>query len=332
MRRIGTLPDSTLARRFCDYLVTLSIDSFTDAESETGQTPWNVWIRDEKDVDRAREELGAFEKSPDDQRYQVEGEASRLRNERIASEQRRIKQQKKLVKSMPVSRGGGFGPLSGSSVRQQSIPVTIGIIAISIIASFATNFGRPHSPGRETTVEQKIYYGLSFVDRREYIATDDPYHDLRRGEVWRIFTPMFMHGDAMHLAFNMLWVFFLGSAIERLHGSLFFLLLALGTHAVGAAVVLLTTGMDFLPETLQGSPFSIGASGAVYGLFGYLWIRPLVDPDYPIRLVPMNVVLMLGWLVLCMTPWIENVANGAHLGGLAAGMLVAVIWRRHGNG
>jgi GlpG protein len=44
-------------------------------------------------------------------------------------------------------------------------------------------------------------------------------------------------------------------------------------------------------------------------------------------MVPMNVVLMLGWLVACMTPLIPNVANGAHLGGLFAGMLAALIGR-----
>jgi GlpG protein len=38
----------------------------------------------------------------------------------------------------------------------------------------------------------------------------------------------------------------------------------------------------------------------------------------------MNVVLMLGWLIVCMTPMVENVANGAHLGGLVSGILVAI--------
>jgi GlpG protein len=53
----------------------------------------------------------------------------------------------------------------------------------------------------------------------------------------------------------------------------------------------------------------------------------MVDPSYPIHMVPMNVVLMLGWLVACMTPLIPNVANGAHLGGLLAGMLAALVGR-----
>ena len=49
--------------------------------------------------------------------------------------------------------------------------------------------------------------------------------------------------------------------------------------------------------------------------------------SYPIPMVPTNVVLMLGWLVVCMTGAFGPIANGAHLGGLIGGMLAAVIAR-----
>lgn len=136
---------------------------------------------------------------------------------------------------------------------------------------------------------------------------------------------MFLHGDEFHVAFNMLWIFFLGSVIERLHGSLFFTLLLLVTQFAGMMLQVSLPPLDWLPVSMHGTPFAIGASGAVYGLFGYLWIRPTLDLTYPISLDPINVVLMLGWLVVCMTPYIPNVANGAHLGGLIAGVIAAVI-------
>ncbi|MCG8651083.1 MAG: rhomboid family intramembrane serine protease [Pirellulales bacterium] len=331
MRRIGSLPDGSLARRFCDYLVTLSIDSTTEVDDDGSEQVWNIWIRDERDVEKARAEFRSFEAAPDEPRYQVQNEASRIRNEHVAEQQRRLKQQRKLTQSMP-RQSGGIGPLSGAAVKQQSIPITMGIIILSVIASFATNFSRPRNRGAGETLEMKAYFLLSFTDRRDFLKSGDPYESVKKGQLWRIFTPMLIHGSPMHLVFNMLWVFFLGSAIERLHGSVFFTLLALGTHAVGTGVELMTFGMDFLPEAFQGSPFAIGASGAVYGLFGYLWIRPAVDPAYPIRLVPLNIVLMLGWLFLCMTPLIEDIANGAHVGGLAAGMTVAMLGTRQGHG
>jgi len=329
MRRIGTLTDSSLARRFCDYLVTLSIDATTDSDSEPGNDQpgaiWNIWIRNETDVDKAKQEFVAFAESPDSDRYQVEEEVSRIRNDRISEHQRRVTQQRDMVRSMPSDHGG---PLAGAAVRQQSIPVTIGIIVIAVVASFTSEFGgRPGARITETpTFAQKTYLGLSFVDLRDYVkSNDDPFASIRKGEVWRFVTPMFLHGDTFHLAFNMLWIFFLGSAIERLHGSLFFLLLTLSTQIAGMMLQVMLPEADFMPEALRGSPFAIGASGAVYGLFGYLWIRPMIDPSYPIHMVPMNVVLMLGWLVACMTPLIPNVANGAHLGGLLAGMLAALV-------
>ena len=56
-----------------------------------------------------------------------------------------------------------------------------------------------------------------------------------------------------------------------------------------------------------------------------MWIRPWLDPDYPIELDATQFTIMMGGLIICMTPLVPNVANGAHLGGLAAGMLIAAI-------
>ncbi len=322
MRRIGTLTDSSLARRFCDYLFTLSIDATTDAESDQPDASWNIWIRNESDVDKARKELAKFEESPDSGRFQVDEEVARARDEQIAEQRKRVERHREKMGSSASERGA-----VGSSVKQQSIPVTIGIIVVSVIVSFTSHFGSPRGsrvPGK-TTLEERTYYGLSFVDRREYEQTGDPFASIRSGQWWRVVTPMFLHGDEFHLAFNMLWIFFLGSAIERLHGSLFLFFLTIGTQIAGMMLQVSLPTADFLPEALHGSPFAIGASGAVYGLFGFLWVRPMVQPRYPIHLVPMNVVLMLGWLVACMTPLIPNVANGAHLGGLIAGVLAALI-------
>jgi GlpG protein len=332
MRRIGTLKNETFAQRFSDYLLTLSIESNVDPESNEAEAAWNIWIRDERHVDQAREEFAAFEKSPEDSKYAVTDHASRIRDKKIAEHQARLKQQRELVRSMPNDRGaaGGFGPMLGATGRQQRIPITIALILISIVASLSSNFAKPRSsrdPGR-ITLEERTYLGLSFVDRNEYYENNqDSFASIRKGEVWRFVTPMLLHGDPFHLAFNMMIVFFLGSVIERLHGSMFLLMLLVGTHVAGMLLQVALPTEDFIPETLRGTPFAVGASGAVYGLFGFLWARPAAEPSYPIRLAPINVVLMFGWLFACMTPLIQGVANGAHLGGLFAGVFVAFVWR-----
>lgn len=222
---------------------------------------------------------------------------------------------------------GSLGPRLLVPTRQENIPVTIAIIVIAVIASLTSNFSQPRGsrvPGKDT-LEEKTYYGLSFVDRREYDKNEDPFASIRRGQVWRVITPLFLHGSIFHLLFNMLWVFYFGSVIERLHGSLFFLLLVLGSQVAGMALQVLLPTAEFLPESLRGSPFAVGASGAVYGLFGFLWVQPALDRGYPIHLGTSQIMLMLGWLVICMTPLVPRVANGAHLGGLFAGVLVAAL-------
>ena len=301
------------------------IDSLIDREDSDSDPSWEIWIRSEEEVDRAKEEWQAFLKSPDDPRYQVEEQAENLRNQQIEEHRRqeeRIAKQERLAEQRV---GGPLGPGAAGN-RQDRIPVTITIIAISILASLTSNFGNPRGSRAPdvVTLEQKTYDALSFVKPSDYVIGGDAFASIKNGQVWRFITPMFLHGDAMHLAFNMLWLFVLGSAIERLHGSLFLLILVFTTQMAGMLLQVMLPDATFLPETLRGSPFAIGASGAVYGLFGFLWIRPFFEKGYPIHLVPMNVALMLGWLVFCMTPMVKDVANGAHLGGLASGILMAI--------
>lgn len=331
MRRIGTFQDGSAARRFRDYLLTLDIDSEVDGgDGETG-VPWDIWIRNEEDVDRAKKEWSKFQQAPDASQYDVEPEAANIRDRRVAQHQGRIEKHRSPADSASKARraplGTPLGTPNRSRPRQQNIPVTIAIIAISVVASLTSHFGDPRGirGSSKSTLEQTTFNVMSFVDRSDYAASGDAFASIKEGQWWRFITPMFLHGDPFHLAFNMLWIALLGSAIERLDGSFFLLGMVLITQTAGMMLQVMLPDTGFLPESLRGSPFAIGASGAVYGLFGFLWIRPYIDPGYPIHMVPANVVLMLGWLVFCLTPMAGNVANGAHIGGLLSGMLLSVV-------
>ncbi len=334
MRRIGTLENSELAQRFCDYLVTQSISAICDSESDQADSEWNVWVHDERQIDEAKRELANFRGDPEGTRYQVKREATRIRQEQIAAE---LAAQKRAAESARVANVSktALGEPIRAPLKQSGIPVTIAVIILSIIASLTTHFGQPRGsrvPGK-ITLEEKAYKTLSFVDRKEFDKSGkDPFASVETGQVWRFVTPMFLHGDEFHLLFNMVWIYFLGSVIEKLQGSAFLAVLLVTTQIAGMLLQVMLpdtavlqpifqgTPFEFLAKTMSGSPFAIGASGAVYGLFGFLWIRPKVDPGYPIHLVQTNIVLMLGWLVICITPLIGDVANGAHIGGLLAGM------------
>ncbi|MDG2224247.1 MAG: rhomboid family intramembrane serine protease [Rubripirellula sp.] len=331
MRRIGTLPDESSAKKLSDFLVTQSIVTTINHDESDGS--WSIWVRDEQQVEAAKREFASFQQDQNAPRYEVTEKAKQIRDERETEEKKRQKEREKAIRSMPVQQQmldrPGLEPLAGIRLKRRGIPATITLIVIAIIVSLTSHFGSPRPKADGTlSLEQQTYLLLSFVDRRDWSPEkQDPYASVRKGEWWRLITPMFMHGDEFHLAFNMLWLFFLGSVIERLHGSLFFLLLIFVTGIAGTLLQVSLPTSDWMPQALQGSPFVIGASGAVYGLFGFLWIRPAVDPTYPVHLVPMNVILMLVWLVACMTPLVPNVANGAHLGGLMGGIFFALAGR-----
>ena len=340
MRRIGTLENIEQAKRFSDYLLTQSIECRVDVDDVHGDADGDgkatgkggvaavscdLWVRDERAVQRAKQELQSFVVSPDDPKYDVGGKAHQIRKQ-TAEEHKRKKKFQQTVNHRP--QGGGM--LMGLPLRQQSIPVVIGIIVVSVIASFATGFGHPKQsrvPGQVSS-EEAVFYALSFVDYRDYLASgSDPFASIKKGEVWRLVTPDFLHGSTFHLAFNMIALFFLGSAIERLQGSWFMAALFFASGIFGGLVQVWLPPADQLPSALQGlagTPFSIGASGAVYGLFGYLWIRPMLSPMYPVRMLPNNVAIMLGFLVFCIF-FVSNIANGAHIGGLIAGVVFAVV-------
>lgn len=328
MRRIGTLASETLAIRFCDYLHTQSIDAKASSQDESAPpatTAYDIWIRQEQDVERARDLFARFKVTPNASEYDVSAEAERLRRRRSAEIAKKIAEQKKS--QMRVRRvtgstpGGSFGGLGGAGQTPASIPVTIAIIVLATIIGFATNFSRVHRSANpaEADSAERLFEALSVVNYTTFVKTGgDAWASITSGEVWRLFTPMLLHGSMIHLAFNMINLYIIGGVVERIHGSLFYLLLLLFCQAVA------TTTQIALPDWMEG-PLAIGASGAVFGVFGFVWIRPKIQANYPVEIPSFSVKLMLGFLVLCFTPILPNIANGAHVGGLIAGILVAAI-------
>lgn len=329
MRRIGTLTDPNRASQFRDYLLTESIDCVVDVSSSADGSSQrcDLWIKDETHVNFAREEFMTFQDAPDDAKFKVTADADRIRKEKVAEEKRRQSLQKKVNASSPSGTTVRGISLPGVRMRQQSIPVVIAVIALSIFFGLTTDFAqfRQSDYLREPSTALVVYEKMKLSNWMELWETQDPFVSVKRGEPWRLLTPMILHGSAFHLAFNMLALFFLGSVLEKLQGSLFLAGLLVFTHLVGIVFQVYLPPPSALPDWLSGIAGSynpIGASGAVYGLFGYLWIRPIVSDDFPIQIPPSNIKLMLAWIPLCIF-FIDGVANGSHIGGLIGGMIVA---------
>jgi rhomboid protease GluP len=138
------------------------------------------------------------------------------------------------------------------------------------------------------------------------------------GDWWRLITATFLHGSLLHLGFNMLALWILGTQIESYLGSKNFLLLYF-VSAIGGSLA----SFYFSPP----ATFSIGASGAIFGLMGaFIVIGKKLRADVSQIMILLLINVVLGFTV-------SGIDWRAHLGGLVAGavftkVLLSATWSR----
>ncbi len=136
------------------------------------------------------------------------------------------------------------------------------------------------------------------------------------GEYWRLWTVTLLHGNELHLFFNMYALYLSGRIVERWYGSLNFLVFYLACAAAGSIG-------SFV---LGGDVPSVGASGAVFGLFGLLLAAGRIH--HPVDKQSRSIVSQLGMLIVINLLFgfaVPGIDNAAHLGGLAAGLWLGAI-------
>lgn len=127
------------------------------------------------------------------------------------------------------------------------------------------------------------------------------------GEWYRLVTSMFTHEAIWHFGFNMLSLWWLGAPLEAALGRSRYLALYLTSGLAGSALALLLAE----PEVA-----SLGASGAIFGLLGatVALVRRLGHDMRPAAVVLLiSLIITFGW---------EGIAWQAHIGGLAAGLVI----------
>ncbi len=280
---IGHLDGETNARTFSDYLLVQGIDNQIETEKNDS---WAVWIHAEEELERARGMLALYQQNPSDPKFQSLARGANELRERRKKEQARyekkVKSREQLFRSLA---GYGFGP------------VTLVLICISVVVFLLSRFGP----------DPRVIRVL-FISRFDFTDLQNALPEVRHGEFWRIFTPIFIHFGFLHIFFNMLWLRDLGSMIEARLGGWQLLAMVLAIVSVSNAAQYFVSGPDFG-----------GMSGVVYGLFGYVWIRGRFDPGSGLYLHPNTVLMMLIWFVVCWIGWVGFVANTVHLVGLLMG-------------
>lgn len=181
-------------------------------------------------------------------------------------------------------------------------PVTVILILINVLVFLVSDL---------TGYSQDVMHMLDLGAAYTPLITEG-------GEVYRLFTSMFLHFGIAHLLNNMLVLFVLGSRLERAAGKIRFLVIYLLGGVAGNVISLLL-------ELNRGDySVSAGASGAVFAVMGamiYIVVRNrgwLEDLSWRQIVVMALFSLYFGFAS-------SGVDNAAHVGGLISGCILAVI-------
>ncbi|WP_268748268.1 rhomboid family intramembrane serine protease [Gracilibacillus boraciitolerans] len=131
------------------------------------------------------------------------------------------------------------------------------------------------------------------------------------GEWWRIITSMFLHIGVLHLALNMLALYFVGTLVERIYGNTRFLLIYFLAGIAGG-----------IASFALNPSIAAGASGALFGLFGALLFFGIKFPKVFFKTMGTNVIFVV-ILNIVFGFAVQQVDNAAHIGGLIGGFIAS---------
>lgn len=201
----------------------------------------------------------------------------------------------------------------GVAKQLRDSPLTALVLLLSLLVGGFTGLGENHA----------TLHWLTFQDYRvegDYAYFTPWLESLQAGQWWRLVTPMLIHFGWLHLAMNGMWYWELGRRIEARQGGLMLLGLTL-------LLGLLSNLAQFY---FGGNGLFGGLSGVLYGLLGHCWIFQLLAPT-PAYVLPRGVlVMMLIWLLVCLSGAVDllgfgAIANAAHVGGLLAGCATGLL-------
>ncbi len=137
------------------------------------------------------------------------------------------------------------------------------------------------------------------------------------GDWWRLITAAFLHYGPLHLAMNMVSLWWIGGPLEHVIGRARFVLLYLVSGLAGSAGALLVT-----PNAA-----TVGASGAIFGIFGAVFVLErqgaAIFGGSVVGLIVLN---------LAFTFAVPGISRGGHIGGLLGGALAMLALSRFGRG
>jgi membrane associated rhomboid family serine protease len=216
----------------------------------------------------------------------------------------------------------GVGARTGNAVTLVLIGINVAVYALELAAGGSINGTGNWIYRHGALLANGVYSGGSLIGvpssavsqlRGQYEIVG-----VNQGEPWRLLTSAFLHYGPIHLALNMVSLYFAGSILEQVIGRWRYLLLYLVSGLAGAAGALLWT-----PNAATA-----GASGAIFGILGALFVlerRGIINTGGQVAgLIVLNLVFTFA---------VSSISRGGHIGGLVAGavLMLAFVQFRSSN-
>lgn len=275
MRKIGELVGLDKSERFVAFLKSQKIES--EAREQEGS--FGIWVYDEDLLAKADGMFEEFKQSPDAPRYTKSALKNSLKppqpvSPTYALKSKRIKNTKYL----------------SSNANITDIPIVWSIIIICVVLRLVAQ-----APLFKPYVDYFFQFNLKILD----------------GQIWRLLTPIFLHGGLLHLFFNMFWVFDVGGDIEREEGKWF----------LGIFVVVTGTLCNTLQFLVSG-PYFEGISGVVYAMIGYAWMMTRFKYNSRYSMSDMMMGFMVAWIFVGLMFDDLRIANTQHITGMILGLIL----------
>lgn len=170
-----------------------------------------------------------------------------------------------------------------------------------------------------------IYTNSKFID---YIAIK-PSNILGGQYLWTFLTSMFMHAGLFHIFANMFSLLFIGSLVEKIIGAKRYLYFYL-TAGIFAGLFFVLSSLIFQNDL---GVYAVGASGALFGLIGFLMV---ITPNLPVYImfIPIPIKMKFAAPGILIALWLISTAgnipigNTAHLGGLIVGLIYGLYLKK----
>ncbi len=189
----------------------------------------------------------------------------------------------------------------GAKILESRPYVTTTLITLNVAVYLVTAMAPGASFGNPTTPRSSDALFNQWMLLPTAIRFQDRYYEL--------ITSAFLHVSLLHIASNMIALVFIGPALEQLLGRWRFAALYL-LSALGGSAAVYAFGNEINP--------TVGASGAIFGLFGacLVLVRKLgLDPQWLVGIVAINFVLTFS---------IHGISKLGHIGGFVTGILAAL--------